>query len=164
MALAAAQPENDLVLEITRIFKAPRDRVFAAWTTPEHLGSWWGPKGHGIPEHDFDVREGGAWRAVLRSPKGTDHIVSGVFKEISAPERVVFSWGWTIDGVRSHESIVTVQFDEVRAGTKVHLHQASLTSKADRDGHGLGWGGTFDNLDDFLAGMPREIKEAETPS
>lgn len=110
------------------------------------------------------MREGGAWRTVLRSPEGTDQLVSGVFKEIAAPERMVFSWGWTIDGVRSHESIVTVLFDEVRAGTRVHLHQAALTSKADRDGHVGGWGGTFDNLDDFLEGKPREVRVVGTPS
>ena len=155
MALAADQNDQDLTLEITRIFKAPRDRVFEAWTKPDFLAAWWGPKGMSLPEHEFNVHEGGAWRTVMRSSEGKDHFVSGVFKEIVAKERLVFTWSWTIDGERSHESLVTVTFGDAQAGTKVHLHQALLTSKSDRDGHKQGWAGTFENLDDFLEGKPR---------
>lgn len=155
MALAAEQNDQDLTLEIIRIFKAPRDRVFEAWTKPDFLAAWWGPKGMSLPEHEFDVQEGGAWRTVMRSSEGKDHFVSGIFKEIVAKERLVFTWGWTIEGERSHESLVTVTFEDAQAGTKVHLHQALLTSKSDRDGHNQGWMGTFENLDDFLDGKPR---------
>jgi uncharacterized protein YndB with AHSA1/START domain len=155
MALAAENNDQDLTLEITRIFKAPRERVFEAWTTPEALSAWWGPKSMSLPEHEFNVREGGTWRATMRSPEGSDHFISGIFKEIIDQERLVFTWGWTIDGKRSHESTVTITFDDVKAGTKVRLHQALLTSTADREGHHQGWTSTFENLDDFLDGKPR---------
>jgi len=167
MAQAAeptAQRESDLTLEVTRIFKASRDRVFKAWSTAEHMKAWWGPKGCSLPEYAFDVVEGGEWRVVMAMPSGTQHIVSGVFKEISPTDRLVFTWGWTIDGERAHESTVTVTFEDVKAGTKVHLHQALLTSKADRDGHGTGWSATYDNLQDFLDGKPREIRTDDTHS
>ena len=160
----AVEQEQDLTLEITRIFKASRDRVFSAWSTPAHLQSWWGPKGYSLPEHAFDVVEGGEWRVVMGAPSGTSHMVSGVFKEISPTDRLVFTWGWTIDGERSHESTVTVTFEDVKAGTKVHLHQALLTSKEDRDGHKTGWSGTYDNLQDFLDGKPRDIRTDDKPS
>ncbi len=163
MALAS-DSEQDLTLEITRIFKASRDRVFKAWSTPEQMGAWWGPKGSSLPEHAFDVVEGGAWRVVMRLPSGAERIVSGIFKEITPTDRIVFTWGWTIDGTRSHESTVTVTFEDVKAGTKVHLHQALLTNKADRDNHGIGWNGTFDNLQDFLDGKPREVRTSDTPT
>lgn len=160
----ASEDDQDFTLEITRIFKASRDRVFKAWTTPQHLGAWWGPKGYSLPEHEFDVVEGGAWRVVMGAPSGSQHIVSGVFEEISPTDRMVFTWGWTIDGTRSHESTVTITFEDVKAGTKVHLHQAMLTSKEDRDGHEGGWNGTFDNLQDFLDGKPRKIRTADMPT
>ncbi len=160
----ASDDEQDLTLEITRVFKAPRDRVFEAWSTPLLLSAWWGPKGFSLPEHDFNVVEGGTWRVVMGAPSGSRHIVSGVFKEISPTDRIVFTWGWTVDGERSHESTVTVTFEDVSAGTKVHLHQAMLTSKADRDSHGEGWNGTFDNLQDYLDGKPREITTSDTPN
>jgi len=91
----AVEQEQDLTLEITRIFKASRDRVFKAWSTPEHLQAWWGPKGYSLPEHAFDVVEGGEWRVVMGAPSGTQHIVSGVVKESSPTDRLVFTSGWT---------------------------------------------------------------------
>ncbi len=157
MSLAQEMPDPELVLEITRIFKAPCNRVFDAWTRPEFLSAWWGPKRMSLPDHAFDVKVGGAWHACLRSPDGTDFFVSGVFKEIIPLQRLVFTWGWTIEGKRSHETVVTVTFEDVPQGTKVHLHQALLTSPTDRDNHRQGWISSFENLDDFLDGKPRTM-------
>ena len=72
MAIAEAQPDGSRVLHLSRRFAAPRERVFRALTEAEQLVKWWGPKGFTVPEHSLDLRPGGAWRTVMRSPEGDD--------------------------------------------------------------------------------------------
>jgi uncharacterized protein YndB with AHSA1/START domain len=88
--VAADRNEADCTLIIERVFNAPPAEVFAAWTDPAILTRWWGPEGHSTPECDMDVRPGGAWRTKLIGPDG-DHIVSGVYREIAPPSRLVFT-------------------------------------------------------------------------
>jgi uncharacterized protein YndB with AHSA1/START domain len=92
MAMAQAKPNDDLILRQSRSFAAPRERVFRAFTAPSQLAKWWGPKGFTVPACTLEVRVGGAWRTVMRSPEGKDHIVSGVYREITPPARLVFTW------------------------------------------------------------------------
>ena len=73
---------------------APRALVFQAWTDPEQIARWWGPKGFITVDYDMDVRPGGAYRFRMRSPEGTDHRKRGVYREIVAPERIVFTFAW----------------------------------------------------------------------
>ena len=100
------------VLRLSRSFAAPRDRVFRAFTAPAQLARWWGPKGFTVPACTLDVRVGGAWRTVMRSPEGKDHIVSGVYREITPPERMVLTWAWEEAGARGHETLVTIELAE----------------------------------------------------
>jgi uncharacterized protein YndB with AHSA1/START domain len=109
MAMAKPKPDDARVLRLFRSFAAPRDRVFRAFTVPTQMVKWWGPKGFMVPACVLDVRVGGAWHTVMRSPEGQDHIVSGVYQEITPPERLVFTWGWETEGVRGHETIVTIE-------------------------------------------------------
>ena len=146
-----AVPEADLTLDLTHRFHAPRDLVFEMWTDPEHLVQWWGPEGVHIPESEIDVRVGGKWRTVMRNKDGGDHIVSGVYKEITPPSKLVFTWGWEISGAREHQSTVTVEFIETQDGTIVNLHQALLTSQEDRDNHVSGWTSSLVCLEQALA-------------
>jgi uncharacterized protein YndB with AHSA1/START domain len=76
-------------IEMTRLFDAPRELVFDAFTNPEHVPHWFGPRGWSVPECQIDLRPGGAWRYVLRGPNGEEMGMSGVYKEITPPERVV---------------------------------------------------------------------------
>ena len=76
---------------ITRIFDAPRELVFKAWTEPGHMTQWWGPRGFSNPICEMDVRNGGAYRLVMRSPDGVDYPIKGVFREIVRPERIVMT-------------------------------------------------------------------------
>jgi len=73
-----------------RTFDVPRERVFKAWTDPNHLARWWGPKGFRSTFEEFDLKPGGAWRFVMHGPDGVDHPNHSVFEEIVAPERIVF--------------------------------------------------------------------------
>ncbi len=76
---------------ITRVFDAPRALVFKAWTDPKHLAQWWGPKGYTNPVCELDLQPGGAIRIHMRSPEGVVIPSDGVFNEISAPQRLVFT-------------------------------------------------------------------------
>src|ERR1700689_4045546 len=78
-------------LTITRVFDAPRNIVFAAWTDAKQLAQWWGPTGFTNPVCEIDVRPGGAIRIDMRAPDGTIYPMTGVFVEIVPLERIVFT-------------------------------------------------------------------------
>jgi uncharacterized protein YndB with AHSA1/START domain len=80
---------SDREIQMTRIFDAPRELVFEACTNPEHVPHWFGPRGWSLPVCEIDLRPGGAWRYVLRGPNGEEMGMSGVYQEITAPQRVV---------------------------------------------------------------------------
>ena len=73
----------------TRVLEAPRERVFRAWTEPDHLSRWWGPKGFTNTFEAFDPRPGGEWRFVMHGPNGANYKNHSVFVEIVRPERIV---------------------------------------------------------------------------
>jgi len=82
---------NERTVVITRVFDAPRELVFKAWTDAKHLAQWWGPKGFTNPICEVDARPGGNLRIVMRAPDGAEHPMTGVFREVTAPERLVFT-------------------------------------------------------------------------
>jgi len=73
-----------------RVLDAPRELVFRAWTDPDHLAKWWGPKGFTNTFQEFDLRPGGVWRFVMHGPDGVDYKNKSVFVEVVKPERIVF--------------------------------------------------------------------------
>ena len=79
--------ERELV--ITRVYDAPRELVFRAWTDPKHMARWWGPKHFTNRVEQMDVRPGGAWRIVMCAPDGSEYPAQGVYREIVPPERLV---------------------------------------------------------------------------
>ena len=80
---------SDREIEMTRLFDAPRELVFETFTNPEHVPHWFGPRGWSVPVCEIDLRPGGAWRYVLRGPNGEEMGMSGVYRELAPPERVV---------------------------------------------------------------------------
>jgi uncharacterized protein YndB with AHSA1/START domain len=88
----------------------------------------------------------------MRSPEGTDHWLQGVYQEIVEPERLVCTWAWEdAEGKLGHETLLTVNFAEHGAKTKLTLHQAIFESVAARDDHRSGWTECLDRLEDYLA-------------
>jgi len=148
---ATTEPtERELV--ITRVFDAPRALVFKAWTEPERLVRWWGPRGFTMPSCKMEVRPGGAYRFQMRSPEGTDHWLQGVYREIVEPERLACTWAWLdADGKPVHETLLTVTFDEEGDKTKLTLHQAVFESVTARDAHQSGWTSSLECLAEYLA-------------
>jgi len=87
-----ATTPSDREIRLTRLFDAPRHLVFEALTTPEHVRQWWGrlDDDHVVTRCEIDLRPGGAWRFVGRGPRG-EYAFYGVYREIAAPERLVFT-------------------------------------------------------------------------
>lgn len=104
----------------SRIYDAPRELVFDAWTDPKHISEWWGPYGFSTTTSAFDLRPGGEWRFVMHGPDGADYGNKVVFMEVVRPERLVYDHGGT-DGVNPVRFRVTVTFEEVGDDTRVTL-------------------------------------------
>ena len=84
----AGSPEREIVT--TRVLDAPPELVFAAWTDPQRIVAWWGPRGFSTTVHEMDVRPGGLWRFVMHGPDGRDYPNENRYVEIVPPERIVF--------------------------------------------------------------------------
>jgi uncharacterized protein YndB with AHSA1/START domain len=146
---------TDRELAITRIFDAPRDLVFRVWTRPEHLVRWWGPRDFTTPSCKMDLRPGGAYRTCIRSPRGTELWMQGVYREVVEPERLVLTFAWEDEAGRpGHETLVTVTFADHGGKTKLTFRQAVFESVADRDSHRAGWSAFLDRLAQYLASGP----------
>ena len=145
-------------LQITRLFNAPRELVFKAWTDPKHAAKWWGPRDYPATQVKMDVRPGGTWRHCLRSTDtGNDLWHGGVFREVVPPERLVFTFAWEEEGERGLETLVTVTFADDGGKTRMTFRQAPFQSTGERDGHQGGWTSTFDRLEDYLPHLSRSL-------
>jgi uncharacterized protein YndB with AHSA1/START domain len=149
------QLEKMQTLTTTRIFDAPREVVFQAWTDPKKLQRWWGPKGFTNPVCEVDVRPGGAIRIHMRAPDGTVYPMVGVFHEIVVPERLVFTSS-ALDG-NGHplfEVLNTVTFAAEGGKTKLTVRASVSKVKGDAAPHlaGMeqGWSMALDRLAEEL--------------
>jgi len=149
--IAAAGPAERLVV-LERIFDAPCELVFKAWTEPQHLVRWYGPRGFTLPSCKLDLRLGGAWRYCMLSPEGREHWVQGTFREIVEPERLAFTWAHeNPDGTLGRETLVTVTFVDLAGKTKLTLRHAIFESLSARDEHQNGWTSSLECLAEYLA-------------
>ncbi|MEE2691256.1 MAG: SRPBCC domain-containing protein [Pseudomonadota bacterium] len=139
-------------LVLTRTFSAPRSLVWEAWTDPEHLSQWMGPREHPACSYECDLRVGGAWRARLRAADGgPDLTVGGVYREIVPAERLVFTFVWDEPhAAHGHNTLVTISLADKGDGTEMTLRQQFLPSIEERDGHAHGWSSSFDRLAEHL--------------
>lgn len=143
------QQRPELLIE--RSFAAPRDVVFKAWTDPECMAQWAGPKDFVARGDQLDLRPGGIHRACLIAPNGDEHWVSGTYIEIEPPRRLVFTHAWErANGQRSPETVVTLEFTDMGDVTHMRFHQAFFDSFESRDGHEGGWSESFDRLQRFV--------------
>lgn len=164
---AARPAESEFV--ITRVFDEPRDRLWKAWTEAERLKRWWGPKDFTVHTCEVDLCPGGLFHYGMRSPDGKDVWGKFIYREIVAPERLVFivSFSDASGGVTRHpwvpnwplETLSTVTFTEHEGKTRITVrwvpHSATeIERKTFEDGRGSmrqGWTGTLDQFDAYLA-------------
>jgi uncharacterized protein YndB with AHSA1/START domain len=115
-----------------RVFDAPRERVFAAFTDPALVAQWWGPHGTKTTVELMDVRPGGRWRFVIRNDSdGRENGFVGAYREVSEPERIVQTFEW--DGTPGHVVVETVTFEELGQRTRVRTNSLFHTTE-ERDG------------------------------
>lgn len=143
---------------ITRTFAASRDLVFRAYTDPDLIARWWGPKRFTIAVDKLDARPGGLWRFINRDAEGNEYAFHGVYHDVSAPERIVGTFEF--EGTPGHVSLETLTLEEIGGRTKATSRSAFQTVE-DRDGmlkadmeEGV------DETMDRLAGLLEELKVA----
>ena len=142
------------MLVIERVFDAPRELVWKAWTDPEQVMRWWGPKGFTSPACEIDLRVGRKYLWCMRSFEGYDFWNTGVYREIVPFERIVCTQSladgkgnvvpashYGMSGDLPLETIVTVTFEEIDGKTRLILRQEHMLEGAES-----GWNQAFDKL------------------
>lgn len=144
------KPDNRTVI-IEKTFKAPRKLVWEAWTRPEHISNWWGPKGMKTSVNEHDFRVGGKWNYSMKMPNGGDFVSEGIYAEIVEGEKIVTSANFLpmTENVELH-----MLFEDEGEHTKftfLVIHE-SEEYKLQQEKMGIynGWGSTFDRLAEFL--------------
>ena len=150
-------------IRISRVFDAPRELVWKAWTDPEHFKRWWGPKDFTCPFCEMDLRVGGKYLNCMRSPEGKEYWGTGVFREIIPMERIVFTdsfadeKGNLVPGTHYGmspdfplEMLVIVTFEDQDGKTKMTLEHIGIMSGPDKEGTQQGWSESFDKLAESL--------------
>jgi uncharacterized protein YndB with AHSA1/START domain len=132
-------------LTISRIIRAPRDRVFAAWTDPRLLTKWWGPGPVTCPEAHVDLRPGGEYRLANLELDGSITWITGSFERVRPPEHLAYTWNVSI--VPGDATLVIVDFRDHPQGTEVVIRHERFGAEAVRDMHLQGWGGCLDKLE-----------------
>ena len=153
ISATTASSEWDLVM--TRVFDAPRELVFKAWTETKHVAQWWGPKGFTNPVCEMDVRVGGAIRIDMRAPNGVVYPMKGVFEEIAEPERLVFiASALDENGNSMFDVLTSVIFAEQRGKTALTLQLRVIKATAQAPqylkGMEAGWSQSLDRLGSHL--------------
>jgi uncharacterized protein YndB with AHSA1/START domain len=147
--VAPAAPE----LVIERVFDAPRARVWHAWTDPEQMLKWGGPRSHPVTQAEGEFKVGGKFRACLRSVEtGEDLWQGGIYREIKPPEKLVHTFHWEgDDGKPENEMLVVLTFEELGPKkTKLTLKQTEFRNVEQCDGHRGGWSSAMDRLEELL--------------
>ena len=154
---------------ITRTFAASRNRVWAAWTEPEQLAAWFGPKDSAGSMLAFDLRPGGEWRGRMEAPDGAEMFSKFVFQVVEPPTRLVWVHGFAdAEGNRARaafaplfplEMLTTVLFSEAEGGTRIDLSWEPIDATPEECAFFAemmasmtgGWSGSFDQLDALFA-------------
>lgn len=157
-SLTTLHPPVDLHgqdLVFTRVFDAPRERVWRAWTEAEIFARWFGPHGTTLPHCTLDARPGGEIRFLHRHANGDEVWVKGVYAQVAAPERLAFDVGFSdADGNElerpgfARASRISVTLSEHPRGTEVTLRHAGLVVD---QGESAGWRETLDRLAELVA-------------
>ena len=130
---SAAKDTSDREVVLSRVFDAPRELVWNAWTDPKQVVRWWGPKGFTTTTYEMDVRPGGLWRLTMHGPDGTDYPNEVRFIEVVKPERIIYSMVGGKKGETAHQVEATWTFEALsEAQTRLTLRMV-FPSAAVRD-------------------------------
>jgi uncharacterized protein YndB with AHSA1/START domain len=143
--------ETGYVVRIERMFPAPAEDVFDAWTSPEVMRRWLHPgPDWATPEAEVDLRVGGEVRVVMRRPDGSEVEAKGEYTAIDRPHRLVMTW--TFGDEPSNEQLLELSFTESEGSTTVLLVNTGISTGERRDAQDWGWRGCLDQLEQALPG------------
>ena len=161
MSTTATIKDNNIKLQITRVFDAPREMVFKAWTDPDQFKQWFGAAacdGASLQSVKVDARVGGKYRLQMRQANGEYFTSVGTYREVKPPERIVFTWEFEKDGsgdefgeVEPPEMLVTVEFKARGKQTELILTHEKFATTQSRDGHNEGWNRCLNALGEFVS-------------
>ena len=161
MNTTATITEKNIKLQLTRVFDAPRELVFKAWTDANQFQQWFGAaacEGSSLQSAQLDARTGGRYRLQVRKNDGEFFTTVGVYREVKPPERLVFTWQFEKDGsgdafgeVEPPEMLVTVEFKARGTQTELTLTHEKFASVESRDRHEEGWNRCLNELGKFAA-------------
>lgn len=138
-----------IVLVVRRTIRADAKRIFDAWTEPQQLCAWWGPRPVTCSDAEVDLRIGGRYRIVNALPDGTSVVIEGVFERIEPPHKLVYTWRMRHEPAES--SLVTVRFEPRDDATEVIVVHEQLPTEEVRASHEHGWLGCLDGLERHFA-------------
>ena len=145
----ALKPDQN-VLELVRVLKASRERVFAAWVDPDQASRWWLPQDCSLVSCKMDVRVGGGWHRRMRVPDGSVVTKWGAYHEVASPERLVFTYNTEYaDGTIDPETLVTVTLEDLGGRTRLTLRHERFWSEPASISHTGGWTGALNRLEQF---------------
>ena len=130
LKLTAEPGSHSLVM--TRLFDAPREVVFNAYTDPEQVPQWWGMEGVTTIVDQMDVRKGGMWRYIQRDAEGNEYAFNGVYHEVITPERLTYTFEF--EPMPGHVLMETITFEEQADGKTLMTDASVFQSVEDRDG------------------------------
>ena len=139
------QPDG-LLLELSRVCPAPRERVFEFFADEVLLARWWGPTGFSIPSIEFIPRVGENYRIAMQPPEGDAFQLAGTFHEVDAPSRLAFSFRWEPADPDDEETLAQLSFRAIDDSTEIHLAQGPFKTEARRALHRNGWTESLDRL------------------
>lgn len=161
MSTTATMNGKNIKLQLNRVFDAPRELVFKAWTDADHFQRWFGAaacEGSALESAKLDARVGGKYRLKVRRADGVFWTTVGVYREVKPPERLVFTWQFEKDGsgdefgeVEPPEMLVTVEFKARGKQTELILTHEKFASDESRDRHNDGWTRCLEHLAAFMA-------------
>ena len=146
---------NQHTVALTRVFDAPRKRVFECWTRAEHLQHWFGPHGFKIHSCETDPRPGGVFKLCMRAPDGKDYWVRGTYRDVTVPSHLVIDCAADDHkGVQQLQEVIDVTFTESHGKTTVAVNAVargpSDEAAAMLKGMDKGWAQTVDRLGNHL--------------
>jgi len=139
-----------LELVVRRTIAATPEQLFAAWTQPERLKQWWGPEGVTCIDAAVDLRVGGRYRIGNRLPDGKVIWITGEYRIIEPPTKLVYTW--EIESESNASEVVTVRFEAREKGTEVIVTHERIRDVSIRKQHDQGWQGCLDGLAKYVVG------------
>jgi uncharacterized protein YndB with AHSA1/START domain len=158
MLNSEVQKPDNATLVLRRLLKAPPERAFKAWTSPEHIQHWMKPEpGMVVPLVRMDLRVGGKFRIQMKNPDGEYFTAAGEFREVQPPERLVYTWDWETNGsgedfgeLEGKTSLITVEFLRRGEQTEFLMTHTLFATVESRDNHARGWTTALESFAEFV--------------